>query len=80
VFALGILREPLGEKVLKMLDKIIKDAAFVNLSEVIHRQKMLFNRENFKRGHFKKPQRRVAEASQNLIRTHEKVSFSEFKS
>jgi hypothetical protein len=47
---------------------------------VIHRQKMLFNRENFKRGHFKKPQRRVAEASQNLIRTHEKVSFSEFKS
>jgi len=74
VFALGVLREPLGEKTPKMLDKISKDSAFIHLSEVINRQKSLFNRENFKRGHFKKPQRRVAEALQNLMRTHEKIS------
>jgi hypothetical protein len=73
VFALGILREPLGDKAPKMLTKISKDAAFVDLSEVIHRQTTLFNRENFNRGHFKKPQRRVAEALQNLIRTHQKI-------
>jgi len=74
-FALGELREPLGEKIPKMLDKISKDEDFVNLSEIIHRQKMLFSRENFNRGHFRKPQRRVADALQHLVRAHQKIAL-----
>ena len=74
-FALGELREPLGEKIPKMLDIISRDENLASLNEVICRQKMLFNRENFNRGHYRKPQRRVADALQHIVRTHQKVAW-----
>jgi len=69
IFSLGVLREPLGGKVPKLLSKIINDKYLdKDLQEIIKRQKKLFDRENFNRGHFRKAENRVAGSLNHLIK------------
>lgn len=67
-FALGHLREPLGGIVPIALSAAAKAQSDPRISAIIKRQKDLFNRENFNRGHYRKPESRVADCRKEIIK------------
>jgi len=77
--ALGNLRESQGDNIPKLLNRCMKYPAIecsANLLEEIKTQKKLFNRENFKRGHFKNDKRRVKEMLSSLFKAHKDFSIN----
>ncbi len=71
---LGILREPWGKKAPELLNKAANDDRLSkDIREFIRRQKNLFNREKFNRGHHRSSLRRVADSRNSLFKTHQMV-------
>lgn len=72
-FALGHLREPLGGTVPIALERCYKNQSDDYIKKIIKIQRDLFGREDFNKGHHKKPEKRVGICREELIKAQNRA-------